>query len=88
MAAHQSLEPSEKKLPIKRVNEWSVGHRIVGPILVFCIMSVGAARWLESNVDAAAMPTVSEATPSVATEYLPAGYVNQGTSVEPHIQAF
>lgn len=72
----------------RRVNEWSVGHRIVGPIVVFCVMSLGAARLLAPEVDAAATPSVSEATMSATAEYMPGQYMNQATSIEAHIQAF
>ena len=87
MDANKPFNPTEV-MHTRRLNEWSVGYRIAGPIFVFCVMSLGAARWLEPNVDAAAMPSMSEAATPATAEYVPAQYMNQATSIEAHIQAF
>jgi hypothetical protein len=89
MDANKSFDPSEKEvMHTRRVNEWSVGHRVVGPIVVFCVMCLGAASWLEPNMEADAALSMSETMPAGAAEYFPARYMNQATSIEAHIPAF
>jgi hypothetical protein len=89
MNANKTFDACEKEvMHTRRVNEWSVGHRIVGPIVVFCVMCLGAASWLEPNMDADAALSMSEAVTDGAAEYFPGRYMNQATSAEAHIQAF
>lgn len=74
------------------INEFGVGHRIVGPIVVLIALVLGAVQWMQTGRDAAA-PSAAQQESQVSNPAEPfvsfhAQYVNQGTEVPEHIEAF
>jgi hypothetical protein len=83
---------SSKPESVRVVYEFSIGQRIIAPIVVFIALGLGTAQWLESGRDAMSVSAAQQEPQARGAaekfEYFPAGYDNKAKVIEEHIQAF
>lgn len=74
---------------MRRVTEWSDGGRIMVSVFTMLLLALGTAHLVHSGLDmpVAEREPAGQAVPGKA-EYFPAQFVNQATTVEPHIDAY